>query len=100
MRFNVRRTQIKVVQIGSEFYVKHWGCLEPLIKYPDKSLTLEQIKEIFVPADCVALRLVDPDRSERISGKSGKEDPNYYKGEKDEQGNLRKIQESSSQEGG
>ena len=81
MKFNVKRTQIKVVQQGSNFYVQYWGCLEPLIKYPDGPLTLKQLTDIFEPADCIALDLVEPDRHEKIVEKSGKKDVNYYEGE-------------------
>ena len=80
MKFNVKRTQIEVVEVNGEYYVKHWGVLEPLIQMPDKPLTLEQLKTIFMPADCVALDLVDPDRNKKLAH-IGQVDPNFYKGE-------------------
>jgi len=80
MRFNVKRTQVKIIQVGGEFYVEHWGGLEPLIQYTRKPLTLEQIKAVFDPADCVALDLVEPDRNKNLQ-QIGQKDPNMYRGE-------------------
>ncbi len=99
MKFNVKRTQIKVTQVGSEFYVEHWGILEPLIQDPRKPLTLEQLKDIFEPANCIALHLVDPDHDQKVIEKSGRKDVKYYEGEKDEKRRIQKIQRSSSSEG-
>lgn len=81
MKFNVKRTQIEVVQEGDYFFVESWGRLEPLIYDTYKFLTLKQLKAIFTPADLESLDLVEPDRNEKICEESGKQDPNYYKGE-------------------
>ncbi len=79
MRFNVKRTQVKIIQLGGRFYIKHWGCLEPLIQDVGMSFTLDQIKTVFDPANCEALDLVEPDRHERLVEKAGTTDPNYRK---------------------
>jgi hypothetical protein len=80
MRFNVKRAQIEVHEIGGKFYVKHWGCLEPLIKYPADPLTLNQLQTIFTPACCESLDLVEPDRNEKLK-QIGQTDPNFKEGE-------------------
>ena len=79
MRFNVKRTQVKVVEKDGLFYVKYWGCIGPLIHDTGMTLTIEQLKSIFTPANLEALDLVEPDRNEKICQRSGREDPNFYK---------------------
>jgi len=40
--------------------------MEPDFLVRQKILTLDELKKYFIPADCNALNLVDPDRTERL----------------------------------